>query len=260
MIKMTDSSKTTPLRLQIFTYRGIVMKIIGQIMSMLSMYTFIFIFQPQITYANEYSAENESLKGQQEIVKMLDKQIDKAQKKNTKMSSYVKVFNKKYEKQMARVEKKMRKAIKRKGEKVVKEQLLTMAHQGSASNSFISYIENNNVTVVVDKIFAKENIADMKAQQVEEFANYEMLADYLTDKKNEIIASANTVATKVFKLQNRMPADSNAVTIFLLWIFGLLIACLGGIIGLLFPVFGFVVLCIGAAMAFTGTALAIIHG
>ena len=61
------------------------MKLLGQLLSFTSLYTFIFIFQPQIASANEYNLSEQKEVNQERIIKALDRQIAKAQKKKTSM-------------------------------------------------------------------------------------------------------------------------------------------------------------------------------
>ena len=57
----------------------------------------------------------------------------------------------------------------------------------------------------------------------------------------------NTVANLKLQKQNRMTV-SDGLGIFLGFIFGLLIICLGGLVSLLFPVAGTMIMLIGCAV------------
>lgn len=233
------------------------MLIISKVFSFLSLFTMVFMYLPQVTYAKEYS-RYEALKVQP-VIKFLNKEITRAERLSISMEEFMDEYALNFDENSKRIEKNLRLSIKKEKKSQLKRKMLALI-KGSESEKFIYEelttegfdFEKN----VLNVHFSKENQENIKQNELRRFNQYSSLADYLKDIRSQLLGEK--IAKTELKL-NRLPASDPTVGIFVSIILGLLIACLGGLLILFLPVAGLITVVVGTSLLMGGIVVAIVN-
>ena len=234
------------------------MNLISRTLSVISIFTFVNIYHPQVTYAEDYQVSKDN----SAVVKQLDKEIKRVQKKNIRMSTFVSKFNKKFDRNFKRLENQARRSLrKNKNQVALKEKMIEMSRSTEFYQETVDFFNNEKLDYekdILEPYFSDDHKQMIREREVQKFNQYEYLADYLIDVKSDLLGRSISSVSKINKLE-RTPADSGVVVFFLGFLGGALLVCLGGIIGLFIPPAGTVIMLIGLSMILIAGTWAIIN-
>ncbi len=238
--------------------KGLVMNFLSRLLSIVSIFTFVFIHQPQLSYAQEYEVSKDN----SAIVKKLDKEIARVQKRNIPMSRFVTKFSKKFDQNFKRLENHARRSLrKNKNQVALKEKMIEMSRGTDFYAETVEFFNKEALDYekdILDPYFSDSHKQMIRDREVQKFNQYEYLADYLIDLKSDLLGRSISSVHKITKLE-RSPADSGVVVFFLGFLGGALLVCLGGIISFIFPPAGTVIMLVGLSMILIAGTWAILN-